>query len=93
MMLSVRTTLTLDDDLAARLKEAAFKTGKPFKQVVNETLRRGLAAGERRPRRKRYRLRPAPLGGVRPGVDLDRALALADALADEAIARKLELRK
>jgi hypothetical protein len=28
-----------------------------------------------------------------PGIDLDKALKLADALEDEALARKLELRK
>jgi hypothetical protein len=33
------------------------------------------------------------LGGVTPGVDLDKALRLAEALEDEAIARKLEMRK
>jgi hypothetical protein len=33
------------------------------------------------------------MGGVVPGVDLDKALRLAEALEDEAIARKLELRK
>jgi hypothetical protein len=89
----MRTTLTLDDDLAETLRESAFRSGKPFKQVVNETLRAGLAAGEAPPRPQRYRLEPASLGGVRPGVDLDRALRLADALEDEGIARKLELRK
>lgn len=89
----MRTTLTLDEDLAARLKELAFKSGKTFKKVVNEALRSGLEAGQRPPRRRRYQLRPASLGGVRPGVDLDRALGLADSLEDEAIARKLELRK
>ena len=35
----------------------------------------------------------APLGGVRPGFNLDKALQLSDALEDEGIARKLELRK
>ncbi|MCY4421970.1 MAG: hypothetical protein OXC06_02750 [Acidimicrobiaceae bacterium] len=39
----MRTTLTLDDDLAAALKEQAQRVGQPFKQVVNDTLRRGLS--------------------------------------------------
>ena len=38
----MRTTLTLDDDVAARLKAEARRTGKPFKQLVNECLRRRL---------------------------------------------------
>ena len=38
----MRTTLTIDDDLADSLKEQARQNNLPFKQVVNETLRRGL---------------------------------------------------
>ena len=88
----MRTTLTLDDDVAAALKEKAFRSGRPFRAVVNEALRTGLReAGSAPPRR--YRLKPARLGGVLPGIDLDRALALADSLEDVEVARKLELRK
>jgi hypothetical protein len=89
----MRTTLTLDDDLAIALKETAHRSGTSFKAAVNETLRAGLAARHAPPRPTRYRLRPASLGGPLPGIDLDRALRLADALEDEGIARKLELRK
>ena len=39
----MRTTLTLDDDLAEALNRAARLTGRSFKAVVNETLRRDLA--------------------------------------------------
>ena len=38
----MRTTLTLDDDVADRLVELARETRKPFKTVVNETLRQSL---------------------------------------------------
>lgn len=89
----MRTTITLDDDVFNRLKEAAHRTGKPFKQVVNETLRRGISANDAPPKVRRYRLDPSSLGGEMPGIDLDRALRLADALEDETIARKLEARK
>jgi hypothetical protein len=90
---SMRTTLTLDEDLAAALKEKAYRTDASFKSVVNATLRAGLAVGRLPPKAKPYRLEPASLGGVLPGIDLDKALRLADALEDEAIGRKLELRK
>jgi hypothetical protein len=63
-----------------------------LKRVVNETLRAGLAA-RRVKSARRYRLTPVRLGGVVAGVDLDKALRLAEALEDEAIARKLEMRK
>jgi len=88
----MRTTLTLDEDVAAALKERAHRTRRPFKAVVNEALRAGLS-GKRKPAPRRYRLNPRSLGGVIPGIDLDKALRLADALEDEGIARKLELRK
>lgn len=38
----MRTTLTLDDDLAVILKRLADETGRPFKDVVNEAIRAGL---------------------------------------------------
>ena len=40
----MRTTLTLDDDVAVLLKREARKSGLPFKQVVNRYLRLGLTA-------------------------------------------------
>ena len=88
----MRTTLTLDDDLAEELRTLAHQTRRPFKDVLNEAIRTGLARRlQARPRR--YRLEPASLGGVRPGVNLDKALQLSDALEDEGIGRKLEQRK
>ena len=64
----MRTTLTLDDDLAESLRERARLHDLPFKQVVNDTLRRGLspAAGDAAP--PRYRVVPNSSGLV-PGVD------------------------
>ncbi|MGE3311887.1 MAG: antitoxin [Limisphaerales bacterium] len=38
----MRTTLTLDDDVGERLREAAYRERKPFRTVVNEALRLGL---------------------------------------------------
>ena len=84
--------MTLENDVARSLREEAARTGLPLKSVVNEALRAGLAARKARPAR-RYRLKPVSLGGVLPGIDLDKALALAEALEDREIARKLELRK
>lgn len=89
----MRTTLTIDDELAATLKESSRRSGKSFKQVLNDTLRAGLQAQQAPPRPKRYRIRPKALGGVMPGLDLDKALRLADGLEDEAIAREIEARR
>jgi hypothetical protein len=89
----MRTTLTIDERLARDLKEIAHRSGKPFKQVVNETLHAGLSAQKGTRRVRRYRLKPASMGQPLPGIDLDKALQLADSLDDIKIARKLELRK
>jgi hypothetical protein len=88
----MRTTLTIDDPLARALKDLARRSDKSFKQVVNETLRAGLSAtGARRSRP--YKVTPAALGGVAPGINLDKALALADAIEDQELAAKMRLRK
>ncbi|MCP4697030.1 MAG: DUF2191 domain-containing protein [Gammaproteobacteria bacterium] len=88
----MRTTLSLDDSLATQLKAIAVETGKPFKQIVNEMLSIGLQYRQQ-PRAKPYHLTPAKMGAPCPGVNLDKALYLADALEDEAIVAKLEQRK
>ena len=88
----MRTTLTLDDPLAKELKKLAVETGQPFKNVVNETLRAGLRGRKLAPRRA-YRLTPVAMGKPMPGIDLGKALQLADQLEDVAIGAKLEQRK
>jgi hypothetical protein len=86
----VRTTVTLDADVAAKLKQTVRERGVPFKVALNDAVRAGLSGGSRAARP--YRL-PTRRMGVRPGVDLDRSLSLASELEDVEIARKLELRK
>jgi hypothetical protein len=87
----MRTTVTLDDDVAAKLKEEARRQKTSFKEVLNSSVRQGLRAS--RPQsREPYRVRPRPLR-ARPDIDLDRALSLAGKLEDAEILRKLSLRK
>lgn len=86
----MRTTVTLDPDVAAKLKQTARERGIPFKTALNDAVRAGLSKGSRSARPYRVPTRPM---GVRPGVDLDRALSLASELEDAEIVRKLELRK
>ncbi len=88
----MRTTLTIDDTLASELRKRALESGKPFKQVVNETLLTGLQQRVSR-KSQAYRLRPASLGKPLAGVNLDKALELADELEDAALRAKLEQRK
>jgi hypothetical protein len=86
----MRTTVTLDDDVAARLRATARERDVSFKVALNDAVRAGLQTGEQRARA--YRL-PTRRLGVRPGVDLDRALTTAGELEDAEILRKLALRK
>ncbi len=74
----MRTTLTLDDDVAAVLKERARCLEEPFRKVVNDTLRRGLSPALPEPEAG-YRVRPHE-SGFRPGVDPMRLNQLNDLL-------------
>jgi hypothetical protein len=82
----MRTTLTLDPDVAQRLKDEAARQRKTFKEVVNDALRRGLEPA-RGPRRRRYRVRPHKTT-LRPGVDPEALNQLADELEDDAVVAK-----
>ncbi|HEY8368497.1 MAG TPA: BrnA antitoxin family protein [Thermodesulfobacteriota bacterium] len=73
----MRTTLTLDPDVAAKLKAEARRTGKPFKTVVNEALRLGLASRREAPA-ARFEVRTRDLGGLRPGLSYDNVEELLD---------------
>jgi len=84
----MRTTLTLDDDLAGLLKQRARELGIPFNEAVNRTIRAGI--GEATATRRD----PAPKMishsfGFRPGIDLDKLGRLADELQAEAFAEKI----
>ena len=62
----MRTTLTIDDDVAAMLEQLRKKRGTGLKDLVNEALRRGLRELEMRPKlRTPYRTRSVDLGRVR----------------------------
>src|SRR5258708_31262113 len=79
----MRTTLTVDDDLARELQETARNSGRSFKEVINETLRQGLATGSSAPRgARRFRVHPTACG-FRAGIDLTKLNQLVDDLAIE----------
>ncbi|MCE2462880.1 MAG: antitoxin [Dehalococcoidia bacterium] len=54
----MRTTLTLDDDVADALRERARLLNIPFKQVVNDTLRRGMSPAAKEVPLPEYRVVP-----------------------------------
>ncbi|HET7624279.1 MAG TPA: DUF2191 domain-containing protein [Verrucomicrobiae bacterium] len=66
----MRTTLTLDPDIAAKARKGAAKLHKPFKEVINAALRVGLEEILAPPAAKPYRTKPRPLG-MRQGFSFD----------------------
>jgi hypothetical protein len=78
----VRTTLTLDPDVARLVDEAAHRARTSRKQVINDALRRELSPAPAR--REPYHLR-AHEATLQPGLDLGGFNRLADELEDEAI--------
>ena len=89
----MRTTLTIDDDIAKQIRIAVATSGKSQKAIVNDALRVGMASERFLKARQPYNLLPVSMGNVIGPYDLNRALRLADEIEDEEIARKLELRK
>lgn len=85
----MRTTLTIDDDLAGLLKRRARELGVPFKEAVNQAIRAGLGEAAKPRRGKAPKTVPHSFG-FRPGVDLDKLGQLADELETEAFAASAE---
>lgn len=81
----MRTTLTIDDDIAAILQRETKRKGVSFKALVNASLRRGLAAEQISPPRNEVKTRPHSFG-FKPGIDLDKLNQLADELEVESVA-------
>jgi predicted transcriptional regulator len=63
--------LTLDDEVAAKLRAEARKTDRTFRETVNEALRRGLAAPRAAAVRRRFTVEARDLGELRAGLSLD----------------------
>jgi hypothetical protein len=74
----MRTTLTLDDDVASRLQAEARRSGRPFKVVVNEHLRAALAQRKALKALPLFRVEPRDMGGPVPGQSYDNIGALLD---------------
>lgn len=66
----MRTTLTLDDDVINKLRQRARTTGKPFKTVVNETLRLGLNTPSTLSPKQPFQVEARSLG-LRRGMGVD----------------------
>ncbi len=82
---SMRTTLTLDDDVAMLLKKFSEETGLTFRDAVNQSIRRGLIP----PGLREAVELPQPRSMGRPTVDLTQALSLIEGLDDESLSSRL----
>jgi hypothetical protein len=71
----MRTTIHLNDDLFARLKEASAKTGRTMTSIIEDALRQSLSQ-PRKGARKHVPLTTFGGTGVKPGVDLDDTASL-----------------
>lgn len=84
----MRTTLTLDEDVARQLTKRAEETKHSFRETVNDAIRRGL-----RSETSDTTFAAPTFSAIRPGFDLTKALALASSLEDDEVLRKVELGK
>ena len=66
----MRTTLTIDDDVAVLVEQEQRSTGESFKGTVNRLLRRGLTASSEPQPRKPFVVTPMAMG-LKPGLSYD----------------------
>ncbi len=83
----MRTTLTIDDELAKTIERLRQRQGVGLRQVINDLLRKGLLAEAERPEPKVY-VGPTFKSGLRPGIDPSRMNQLVDELEVEEYLRR-----
>lgn len=80
MLLCMRTTIDLDDELLKQVRQMAARTNRTMRSIIEDALRANL---NRRPdeRRRKVELPVSKRkGGLKPGVDIDNTAALLDIL-------------
>jgi len=83
----MRTTLTLDPEVVRLIQAEVHRQRKPFKQVVNDAIRRGLSPQSGARPRRRYKITPHR-ASLLPGLDPRGMNRLADELEDDALLAK-----
>ena len=79
----MRTTVTIDDDLAVALEELRKREGLSFKVALNQVIRLGVQAQSAPPKAKKYRT-PTRALGLKPGIDPTRFNAVLEGLETDA---------
>lgn len=68
--MSVRTTVTLDDDVIERVKLQSKARGVSFRDTLNELLRAALISQEHTQVKRTLKIEPISMG-LRPGLNYD----------------------
>ena len=87
----MRTTLTLDPDVERMLTEEMHRVRRPYKQVVNDAIRRGLAPRLSDAPSRPYRA-AVHNAKLKPGIDAGALNRLVDELEDEAVIGRVKKR-
>lgn len=75
----MRTTVTLDDDVVAKLRDRVNASGSSFKDTINACLRQGLESSSDEGHPQPFVVKARPMG-LRPGFDLSDVGGLLDIL-------------
>jgi hypothetical protein len=73
--MSIRTTVTLDEDVLERVKHESAVRGSPFRDTLNDLLRLGLLHLRQRPGRRAIEIKPVHMG-FRAGLNHDNVESL-----------------
>lgn len=83
MLICMRTTIRLDDDLLSQAKKYAIQTNRTLTAVIEEALRQHLGLKQEMLTREPVRLITVEGQGLMPGVDLDDSAALLDLMEND----------
>jgi hypothetical protein len=88
----MRTTLTLDPDVAHLIEDEVHRRRAPKKQIVNEAIRRGLSEASKKKAAKQYKVKPFH-SQLQPGIDPNRLSEIAQEMEDEEMVARMFRRK
>ncbi len=89
----MRTTVTLEDEVAVELERIAFETRRSFKSVINDLLKRALREAKTPKFEAPFFMPAHACGGLIHGGDFDQATQMDAELEDEYLLQKLKLGK
>jgi hypothetical protein len=84
MLLCMRTSFDLDDQLYREMKRLAAESGRSLKEILEDSLRQSLARRKKTPDRRSITLPTFRGDGLQPGVDLDDGASLLDRMEGRA---------